>query len=187
MDIEKYPDYKNMDKQLEEEVRRRHEQEGIHDLENPNVLFSWEAPEFVPPKKDQRWYLYIGIILLAIAGYALYTNSPIMAITFILIGIVGYLYVHKEPRILKFKITTDGLQAGNELYEYEDIKSFWIFYEPGEIKVISLKTKSLLSPYVHIPIGDENPVKIRKILLGFVEEEKQKENFIDTLERLLRI
>ena len=187
MDIEKTSDYKNMNQQLEEEVRKRHEQGNEHELENPNVLFSWKAPEFVAPKKDQKWYMYIGIALLAIAGYALYTNSPIMAITFILIGIVGYLYIHKDPRVLKFKITTDGIQAGNELYEYEDINSFWIFYEPGDIKVISLKVKSFLSPYVHIPIGKENPVKIRKILLGFAKEEKQKESFIDTLEKLLRI
>jgi hypothetical protein len=110
-----------------------------------------------------------------------------MAITFILIGVVGYIYMNKEPRTLNFIITEDGVVAGREIYEFDNLESFWIFYSPEDIKVISLRTKSHMVPHVHIPIHNEDPVKIREILLERIPEEKQEQGLVETLERLLRI
>jgi hypothetical protein len=110
-----------------------------------------------------------------------------MSITFILIGVVGYMYIGKEPRILDFMVTKDGVVAGKEIFEYDRIKSFWIFYESDGKKVISLHVESLLMPYVHIPIHDEDPVEIREALLQNIEEIKQEQNIVDRVERLFRI
>jgi len=52
--------------------------------------------------------------LLAIIIYALFTNSPIMAITFILIGIIEYIYISREPKILDFLITERGIVIGKK-------------------------------------------------------------------------
>ncbi|MDR3559270.1 MAG: hypothetical protein P4L58_02625, partial [Candidatus Pacebacteria bacterium] len=123
----------------------------------------------------------------AIVSYAIWTNSPVMAITFILIGVVGYVYVEKDPRELYFALAEDGIIAGREIYEFNNLESFWIFYEPGDIKVISLKTKSHLVPYVHIPIHDQDPVAIRKVLLDYIPEEKHEPGFIEAIDRLLRL
>lgn len=152
-----------------------------------NALYHWQAPEFETYEQDKRWFLYLALILMAIIAYAIYANSPIMAITFILIGVVGYIYIDKEPRFLDFMITEDGIIAGKEIFEYERIKSFWIFYEEDGSKVISLHMHSLITPYMHIPIGKENPVEIREALLENIEEIKQEHNIVETLERLFRI
>ena len=63
-------------------------------------------------ERDKKWYLIIFGILFLIVGYAIYTNGIIMAITFILIGVVGYIYINKEPQILNFMITDQGVFAG---------------------------------------------------------------------------
>lgn len=152
-----------------------------------DVLCHWRAPEFEVYEEDQRWYVYIAFILAAIVAYSIWTNSLIMSITFILIGVVGYMYIGKEPRILDFMVTKDGVVAGKEIFTYDRIKSFWIFYEPDGKKVISLHIESLLMPYVHIPIHDEDPVEIREALLQNVEEIKQEQNIVDRVERLFRI
>jgi hypothetical protein len=47
--------------------------------------------------------------------------------------------------------------------------------------------RSLIAPYMHIPIGKEDPVKIREALLENIEEVKQEHNIVETLERLFRI
>lgn len=152
-----------------------------------DVLAHWRAPEYEVYERDKKWYIYITLILTAIIGYAIYNNGIVMAITFILIGVVGYVHINKEPRILDFLITPEGVLAGRELYEFDNLLSFWIFYEPGDKKVISLKTKSHLVPYVHIPIHEEDPVKIREILIEFVPEVKQEEGIIEIAERVLKI
>lgn len=152
-----------------------------------NALLRWRAPEYEKYEKGERWYLYVALVLLAIIAYAVYTDSPIMAITFVLIGVVGYIFLNREPQTIDFAVTQDGIIAGREMYDFDNIKSFWIFYEPHDIKVISLHTKSTLMPFVHIPIHDEDPVEIRRVLLEYIPEVKQDPSLVDTFERLLGI
>lgn len=150
-----------------------------------DVLAHWRAPEHELQEKDRNWYLYVSFVLLAIIGYAVYTNSPVMAITFILIGMVGYIFLSKEPQIIDFAVTPKGVVAGKEIYEFENILSFWIFYEPRQTKIISLRMKHKLLPYVHIPVHQEDPVEIRSLLLEYIPEVKQEPNIVDAFENFI--
>ena len=95
-------------------------------------FFSWEAPEYEHFEKHPKWYWVMGAVLLAIVVYALITNAILMAITFILIGMLGYIYAEREPRVIKMEIIPDGIRADNYFYDYNDVRSFWIFYEVEE-------------------------------------------------------
>jgi hypothetical protein len=151
-----------------------------------DVLVHWKAPEYETYERDKKWYTWITLALIAIISYAVFTNSPIMAITFILIGVTGYIHIHREPEIFDFMITYDGIVAGRQIYDYDNIRSFWIFYEPEGKKVISLHTQSHLAPFIHIPIENEDPVDIREVLLEFMPEEKHNQGLIELFERILR-
>lgn len=153
----------------------------------PEALFSWQAPEFETFEREKRWYLWVALILLAIIGYATYTNSPIMAITFILIGVVGYVYLNKEPRILDFQITAKGIMAGKDLYDFESIDSFWIFENSTRLDILSLHIKNRLTPFVHIPFYEENSPQIRSLLLEYIPEEKQELTLADSLEKFFHL
>lgn len=161
--------------------------EGEVERHPHDTLIHWKAPEFEIIERDRKWLLYVTIFLVLIVAYALFTNSIIMAVTFILIGIVGYLHFEREPRILTFRITPNGVSAGRELYRFSNIHSFWIFYEPEGKKLISLHSKSYLMPFVHIPIHEEDPVEIRDILLDYIPEVKQEPGLVDSFERFLGI
>lgn len=148
--------------------------------------FSWQAPEYEHFKKHPKWYWVTGGLLLAIIIYALVTNSILMAITFILIGMLGYIYAEREPRIIQMEILPDGIRVDNYFYDYDNIRSFWIFYEVEEaIKVLSLHSKKTFLPHIHIPIGDANPIKIRETLLFYLPEIKQELSIFDRLERII--
>lgn len=165
--------------------------ESPHDFQisehSTDVLAHWRAPEYEVFERDKKWYMVVTLILVGIIAWALYSNSPVMAITFILIGIVGYLRINQEPRTIDFMITTEGVTAGKEIYEYDNLESFWIFYEPEGLKSACLHTKSGIMPYVHIPIHEEDPVHIRQLLLEFLPEEKKEPGLVETMERLLKI
>ena len=163
------------------------EEEKLIAEHSADVLAHWRAPEFEVYEQNKRRILYITLLFIALVAYAIYTNSPIMAITFVLFGVVGYIHMNKDPRVLDFMVTYDGIIAGNEIFKYEAIKSFWIFYEAEGLKVVSLRTDSYLIPYVHIPIHNEDPVAIRKILLDHIEEIKQEPNIVDAFERFLHM
>jgi hypothetical protein len=152
-----------------------------------DTLLKWQAPEFEMYEKSPRWYLLMALALAFIVIYAVISNSLIMAITFILIGIVGYVYLQKEPRNLTFAIAPDGVIVGNEIYDFEDMHSFWIFYDPPHEKILSLHMKGRFMPFIHIPIHKENPVEIRHTLLNFVPEIKQEHTLVDAFERILHL
>jgi len=170
---------------IESSERKKEED---RDIVNPNsVIFRWKAPEHEAIEKDQRWYLISGLVLAGIVTYAVFTDGLIMAITFILIGMVGYIVLNRAPRIINFYITDDGVIADKEIYEFEGIDSFWIFYEDDGMKSISLHLKKKIVPYVHIPLGDEDPVPIREILMDYLKEVKQTPSLVDKFERFLGI
>ena len=151
------------------------------------VLLHWQAPEHEPLELGPRSRMIVTTLLIAIIAYALYTNSPLMAITFILIGVVGYLSLYREPRVLSFLVTAKGIIAGNEFYEFDAIESFFIYTEPPFENILSIRTNGRLVPSVHIPATTVNTDVLRDVLNDFIPEEKHEPSLVDTLEKLLHI
>lgn len=148
--------------------------------------FSWQAPEYEHFEKHPKWYWTTGAVLLAIVIYAIVTDSVLMAITFILIGMLAYIYAEREPRIIGMEIGPDGIKVDGYFYKHDDLKSFWIFYETEEnFKTLSLHSKKTFLPHIYIPIGDANPVMIRETLINYLPEIRQELTIIDRLERLI--
>jgi hypothetical protein len=154
--------------------------------QNDSPVFSWEAPEYEYIEKHPRWYWVTGIVLLAIVIYAIITNSVLMAITFILIGMLMYIFAEREPRQIRMEINSDGIVADRQIYEYDDLKSFWIFYEvEAGFKVLSLHSQKTFLPHIHIPVGDANPIVIREVLLNYLPEIRQEMTIVDRLSLLI--
>lgn len=156
----------------------------VSDADEP--VFSWEAPEYDHEEKHPKWYWIMGGALLAIVIYALVTNALLMAITFILIGMLGYVYAEREPRLIQMEINSDGVRVDNYFYQYDGLKSFWIFYEvEAGIKILSLHSQKTFLPHIHVPIGNANPILIRETLINYLPEIRQELTVIDRLERLI--
>lgn len=152
-----------------------------------SVLLEWSAPEHDPFELGPKSQIIVTVMLVAIIAWALYTNSPLMAITFILAGIVGYLFHIAEPKIYHFAITSRGILAHNEFYAYNSLESFFIHTDPPLDGLLSLRTQGKLVPHVHIPLDDLDQGTIRLFLREHLTEEPHDPSAIDILERLLHI
>ncbi len=152
-----------------------------------DVLVHWRGPDFEHYPRSKKWYTGVSIIVALIVFYAVWTDSIMMAIVFTLIWLVGYLQLSRPQMVIDFAVTYDGILVGDEMYDFDDIKSFWIFYEPPHTRIISLHMKGYLRPYLHIPLHQVDPVIVHEKLLEFIPEEKQEQNFVDILERLLHM
>ncbi|TAK96019.1 hypothetical protein EPO05_02785 [Patescibacteria group bacterium] len=165
--------------------------ESPHDMlleeQFDGIHLYWEAHEFEKHERSRRWYLIASLLLGGIIIWAIVINAPIMAITFVLAGIVGFLQLQREPQVLEFLVTEDGVVAGNEIYPFEQIKSFWIFYHPPHEKILSLELKDRFSLHVQIPLGEANPVAVRDTLMQFVPEIEQERKMIDVVGHLLKL
>lgn len=151
------------------------------------VLLHWDAPEHEPLELGPKARIVVTFLLIIIIAWALYTNSPLMAITFILVGMTGYLALGHEPKLLPFYITSRGIVAGKEFYEFEDIESFHLYDEPPFDNLLSIKTNGSLVSHVHIPITTLPVRELYDTLIQFVPEDKHEPGLVDTLEKLLHI
>lgn len=146
----------------------------------------WRAPEFIKYKKEKSWFLWAGLIFLAVLIYAIFTKNVFLIITVCLAAFTVYVYALKKPRNIRFGISGKGIKIENQLYAFNNLKSFWIFYDPPEIKELSIRSKKMMMPYIRIPLGKQNPVEIRELLLKFLPERQHKESAIDALARRFR-
>jgi len=146
----------------------------------------WTAPEFTKYKKNKSWFIWLIFFALVIIIIAIIFKNFLWVVLTILAVFTIYIYATKEPRKIKFSISGKGIQIDQKIYKFENLKSFWIFYDPPEVKEISLRSKKVLMPYIKIPLGDQNPVEIRKLLLNFLPEKKHKESIIDEWARKIR-
>ena len=146
----------------------------------------WSAPEFFYFEKTEIWFVVSGLIALALFVLALWTRN----ILFALMIILGYFsitaYAIKKPKDITVNIGPQGIKIDNTLYLFDNLKSFWIFYEPPELKEIGLLSKKTIMPHIKIPIGEQDPAEIKKVLIKYLPEKKQDESLIDNLPRQLR-
>lgn len=153
------------------------------------ILASWTFPEFIKYERTIGWYIGISIVIIAIAVFAIMSKSYLFLIFIILVIGIYYLRGKREPTMIKFNITEDGLEVGESFYQYKDIKNFWIIYEPPEVKMLYFDFKTGIRPRLSILLENQNPLKVRKILLDYLEEDLTKENesFTDGMMRMLKL
>lgn len=154
--------------------------------DNLSTIFRWEIGEFERRPLGRRVVFIVASVLFAVIGYALYTDSLLMAITFILIGVMGYIHARQEPGTVRCAIVRTGVTVNAEYYPFENIESFWVIEEPGR-PILSLKTNALLSPYLHLPVHEGDIDALRVILAESVPEEEHPVSAVDIIERMLHI
>jgi len=141
--------------------------------------FEWKALEFPKKEKSKSWFVIPGLITIIIGLFALLTENILFLIVIILSFVIFYSYANKEPKIIEFKINEKGIEIDKKPYDYEELRSFWVFYDPPEQKEISFRSRKTLLPYIRIPLDNEGPNDIRKYLLKFLPEKRHKESIID--------
>ncbi len=148
-------------------------------------LYLWEAWEYEHVPKTRGWFIAGGVLALGLLAFALATGSLLFGIFVILASFVVSLYALRPPRMVRAKITEDGVQIGRRIFDFDDLKSFWIFYNVSGIKELSLESKKSLMPHIKMPLGGADPVKVRQALLPYIPEVRQEESFADILARIL--
>jgi len=158
------------------------------EIDKASVLFEFRMDGEKKPLNKT----VLGVLGLAAAGLIVYfaiSGNYLAALLFWLGGVVmGFtLYEkNKNPKPTICKIRAEGVQVNRDLYPYENIKSFWIFYDPPHHQELSLRVKAVMTGgYVKIPLGDADPVKLRETLLQFISEKRQEEGLADALARVV--
>lgn len=149
-------------------------------------VIAWIAPEFEYREKSKNWLLFAAVIAFALFLFALLTENILFALLVIIAFFALLSYGFKQPHEIKFAVTAKGVRIESTLYPYENLRSFWIFYQPPDIMILSIHSKKTVMPYIKIPLGNQNPVPVRRLLIKYLPEKRQQESLIDHLSRRLK-
>ncbi len=170
---------------LKEKVEEKKQEAPEMELKTSLPLVKWEAPEYDYVQKSINWFWSVGIIGISLAIASILLGNILFAILIVLMGFTIILYGCRRPRKVLFSLTSRGVQIENRLFPYENLRSFWIHYDPPHKKLLTIELKKMFMPIVIIPLGDTDPNVIREHLLKFAKEKRREESITETLTRLL--
>ena len=152
--------------------------EGTHPPE-----ITWEASSFY--FNPQKRYLSLTVIALVAGGGGIlfFRGDMLTAIFLLLCSLILILYAGKSPEVSKISINQRGIAIGETVYYYKDLRSFWIHYEPGSLKELSLEAKKWYMPYVKVSIENKNPLVMRSLLVNFIPEKEHEHSLVDIISR----
>jgi hypothetical protein len=153
---------------------------------NSSVLIQWQAPEFNYSPKSGFWYFWLFFATALLLGFAFYAKNYSFGLIILLSFILIFVWSRKTPRIVDFAVTKQGIMISGKLHHFGELESFWIFYEPPEIKEVSVKSKKKILHYLKMPLEGENPARIRKTLIEYLPEVEQEESIFDSLARMAK-
>lgn len=157
--------------------------------EHGKIHASWDFPEFIRSKRSGWWYAFAALVAGGSIILSILSANPLFAIFIVLIVIIYVVRLKQRPSTIVVSITEDGIEVGERYYSYDDLKEFWIAYEPPKVKRLYIRFRNGVRANLSIPFEDQNPVAIREILLQYLEEDldQRGESVSDAFQRFLKL
>lgn len=154
-----------------------------------SVKLAWTVPEYEKYERSRLWYILAGVAILLLLIYALAMSNFLFAVIIIIFSLITVVQFIREPERIEIKIASKGLVIGHSFYPYDEVKQFWIAYDPPTIKTLYFHFNKVLKPEISIPLKNMNPLKVREALLDHVKEDldREDETTSDYLRRLLKL
>lgn len=150
------------------------------------VVMEWEPKEFREHKRNENWYLWLGIIAAIFITVAIFLKAYIVAVTFFLLAVVVVMFAQQPAKRIEVRITDTGIERNGKFHPYHKLEKFWIFYDPPHITTLNFRLKQRHLPDIHVEIEKQDPVALRDALLEYLpEDEEKEEDFTDVLARRL--
>ena len=163
------------------------------DIKSETDVISWQIPEYQGSQKTKMWYAIYSLVAVALLVYAFFTQDFIFAIIIIFAAVLIVIFDGGQPGKLDVILSDQGVAVGKEFYGYDQIRSFFIIYEPDAgIKNLYLEFNRFARPSLPdiepghyswlfwlvnfartrfaVPLENMNPIIIRRNLLKYVKE-----------------
>ena len=179
----------NFDEDIEKDLKNLEKQNNKPNktTSSKHILYSFTTKEFPEYERSINWYISLIVIGVLLLIYAIFSQSYMMFLSFLLIIALILILANKQPRDIIVKITNSGIILNDEIvYLYDDIDYFGVFVNPPD-SYLSLYMKDGFTPYNKVPIGKENPEDIANIVEQFLSREDGKENIFHKIDNILKL
>ena len=151
----------------------------------PSEDFAWEASEYLHHDKQPGWFFILGGVTLALVVAAVLTQQWFSIPVVILIGVSILVYGVKQPRVLRYALTEDGIEIGPKLYPYKNFRSFAVIQDVAW-HTIDLEPTQRFMPRLTILFDDEHFPDIVSLLSEQLPEVHRTPDWVERLARYLK-
>jgi hypothetical protein len=152
-------------------------------------IFEWQAKEYEFQEKSADWYWALGIITAAAVIAAVLFGNLLLALVIVAAAVAIALQAAKRPKAYRFAITEYGLQIADRLYPFDTMLHFSVLEYPDHDlpPALSIKTRSLLSPHLLVPLVDVDPDEVYEYLSIHLEEGNHETSVIDRMVEMFQL
>ncbi|MBU0613502.1 hypothetical protein KKB10_05860 [Patescibacteria group bacterium] len=153
------------------------------------TILQWKFPEYEEHVRGFVWYIVTGIISISLLIYAIIVSNFLFAIIIVIVDLIILIQINRKPDLIDFKITDEGVVIGTSFTPYKNISNFWIIYNPPKVKTLYINYKATIRPDITIPLENKNPLRVREVLLQYIEEdlEKEEESNSEQIRKFLKL
>lgn len=154
-------------------------------MANKNMV-NWEAREYIAREKNTVWYVCFAIVVIGLSVAAILLKQYTFLALIIVAAIALVMYSARPPRVLHYSLSSKGLSEGNNLYTFNDFKSFGVLSEENHYSIVLIpKKRFATSVVVYFP--ETSGEEIVDIFGAHLPMEPVKLDVLDKIVRLLRI
>jgi hypothetical protein len=159
-------------------------------VERGRILAQWDFPEYEKPERGMLWYTVAFGLGGGLLIWAVLDANFLFALIILLFAFIIFTHHRRDPQVLTFTLYERGMQIGDRFYLFREVQSFALIYEPPLVKRLYIMPRNaLVRREISIPLGDQDPVRLRAMLLDFLVEdlERESESGTDVLNRVLKL
>jgi len=158
----------------------------VDEQKQSEVLYSWDAKEYVQHERSISWYWWAAAIALVVIVYAIAIRQWTLIAVVLVVGVVIYLMGRTEPRTFTHELLDTGIKIGGRLYPYTTLQSFWLVIE-GRVRELKVLQSGKLKPLLSLQLDNAEVEQVRGVLSKFLpEEEERGEDIVDKMGRFLK-
>lgn len=152
-------------------------------------LFVWEGKEYEFQEKSADWYWALGILATAAAVASILFGNILLALVIVAAAVAIALQAAKRATVHRFAVTEQGLEIDERLYPYDTMLHFSVLEYPDHDlpPALSIKTRSLLTPHLLVPIVGVDPDEVYEYISHHLEEGRHETSVIDRMVEMFQL
>ena len=150
------------------------------------TLVNWEAREYIEYKKNTGWYVGLAIVTIVLCAIAILMQQWTFLLLIVVAVIALLTYTMRSPRLLHYSLSDKGLSEGNNLYLFNDFRSFGVLNENNHYSIV-LMPKKRFGTRVTVYFPETEGEQIVDVFGSKLPMGPVKLDLLDRLVRFLRI
>ncbi|TSC66137.1 MAG: Uncharacterized protein CEO22_215 [Candidatus Berkelbacteria bacterium Gr01-1014_85] len=152
-----------------------------------SASFEWRTLSFPLHQRHQWWFPIFALVTVALFGLTMVAGEYLIGCIVVVGAYVLYELANREPEKLSVKISDEGVQIGDRIIGYSDLRRFWLIETPDH-HLLHLEPQARLGWPITIPYEAEDRLAIQEALRHHLDQDHEaKEDLADRINRWLKL